>query len=278
MTLPGLLLIGAPKCGTTTLARWWDQHPQGFTAPGKEVGFFTVEWHRGVDWYRSQFDGASPGQVSCDASPGYLYDRTALDRIAEVLPGARLAVVLREPVLRVWSHWCYMVALGLEPRSFETVLEQESRDERTTPPGFPIGYLQGSRYLPALRAVAERFDRSQLLVLFTDDLRRDPEGTFARLCAHGGIPPGPVGGAENTGRFPRSVLLHRQLGRARVARWRLGRRLMLANLRPGPPPPLPGPHRDRLEALLHPDLPALEDWLGAPLPAPWRRPPHGWRA
>ena len=272
MTLPGLLVLGAPKSGTSTLAAWWDAHPQGFTAPAKEVGFFTVEWDRGLDWYREQFAGALPGQVTCDASPGYLYDTTALDRIAATLPDARLAVVLREPVSRVWSHWCYMVALGLEPRSFSRVLDEEERDEAVTPPDFPIGYLTGSRYVAALQEVRARFDPEQLLVLLTDDLRDDPAGTFARLCRHGGIEPGQPAASRNEGRFPRSPRLQRRLHRLRAGSWPLGlgRRLMLANLREGPPPPLPREERARLERLLRPDLPALEDLLGRRLPERWR--------
>jgi hypothetical protein len=271
VTLPGLLLLGAPKCGTTTLAAWWDQQPAGFTAPEKEVGFFTVEWDRGLGWYRSRFSGASPGQVTCDASPGYLYDDQALDRIADVLPDARLAVVLREPVSRVWSHWCYMAALGLEPRSFDRVLTEEAADPSITPPDFPIGYLVGSRYVRRLEAVAARFDRSQLLVLLTEDLRDDPAGTFAALCRHGGIQPGPPGERENAGRFPRSLRLQQLLGRAHAARWPggIGSRLMWANLRAGTTPPLAPHHRRRLEELLSGEAAALEAWLGRPLPSNW---------
>lgn len=271
--LPGLLLLGAPKCGTTTLAAWWDEHPLGYTAPEKEVGFFTAEWYRGLDWYRSRFAGAQPGQVTCDASPGYMYDGHALDRIADVLPDARLAVILREPVARVWSHWCYMAALGLEPRPFQQVLEQEGADEWRTPPSFPLGYLHGSHYLAALREVERRFDRSQLLVLFSDDLRSDPAGTFARLCAHGGIPAGPAGTDANTGRFPKNLVLQQRLHRLRASRWPLGvgNRLMRANLRPGPPPKLLPEHRARLEELLAPTLAPLQEWLGHELPAAWTR-------
>lgn len=235
------------------------------------MGFFTVEWERGLPWYLSRFAAAGPGQVTCDASPGYMYEPAALDRIAEVLPHARVAVVLRDPVQRVWSHWCYMVALGLEPRDFDRVLDQESVDEDVTPPGFPIGYLRGSRYLRCLEGITQRFDRSQLLVLFTDELRADPGGTFARLCDHGGIPMGSPGGLENVGRFPRSVALQRGLGRVGASRWAVGRRLMTANVRQGPPPPLSPERRARLQSLLHPGLPALEEWLGQPLPSSWRR-------
>jgi hypothetical protein len=273
LTLPGLLLLGAPKCGTSTLAAWWDAHPEGFTAPGKEVGFFTAEWDRGLEWYRQQFAGAQPGQVTCDASPGYMYFGDALDRIRSTLPDARLAVVLREPVSRVWSHWCYMTALGLEPRRFSRVLDQEERDESITPPRFPIGYVHGSRYVPALQAVLERFDRDQLLVLLTDDLRDDPAGTFAQLCAHGGISPGEPRESRNVGRFPRYPRLQRRLHQLRAPRWPrgVGRRLMLANVIEGPPPPLPPAAAARLESLLRPDLPALEELVGRRLPERWYR-------
>lgn len=270
--LPGLVLLGAPKAGTTTLAQWWDDQPQGFTAPAKEVGFFTVEWHRGLDWYRSCFDGAAPGQVTCDASPGYLYDVRALDRIAEVLPDARLAVVLREPVSRTWSHWCYNVALGLEPRSFDAVLDEESADEWRTPPGFPISYLHGSHYAATLRDVLDRFPREQLLVLFTDELRDDPAGAFARLCAHGGIPAGAPGTDANVGRFPKDVARQQRLHKLHAWDWPLGvgRRLMRANLTEIPPALAPE-HRERLTELLAPTLPPLEELLEAPLPARWGR-------
>ncbi|HUR51593.1 MAG TPA: sulfotransferase domain-containing protein [Mycobacteriales bacterium] len=273
MTLPGLLLLGAPKCGTSTLAAWWDAHPQGYTAPAKEVGFFWPDYDRGLDWYRTQFAGAAPGQVTCDASPGYMYFDEALDRIKADLPDARLALVLREPVSRVWSHWCYMVALGLEPRPFAKVLDQEEQDEGVTPPGFPLGYVAMSRYARPVASILQRFGRDQLLVMLTDELRDDPEGTFARLCAHGGIGPGEPEGARNEGRFPRSPRLQRSLFALRASRWPagLGRRLMLANLREGPPPPLPKPSAARLSALLSPELPALEELLQRRLPASWRR-------
>lgn len=270
MTLPGLLLLGAPKCGTTTLARWWDLHPQGFTAPEKEVGFFTVEWRRGLAWYAGRFAGAAAGQVTCDASPGYLYEPRALDRIAQVLPDAALAVVLREPVSRVWSHWTYNAALGIEPRDFETVLREEAADEWHTPPGFPISYLHGSHYLSCLQEVEQRLGRRPL-VLFTDDLRADPAATFARLCEHVGVDVAPPGPDANVGRFPKDLARQQRLHRLRASRWPLGigRRLLQANLG-ATSPTLTADHRARLEALLGPTLDPLEQWLGHPLPEAWR--------
>jgi hypothetical protein len=269
--LPGLVLLGAPRSGTTSLASWWGEHPQGFAPPAIELAFFSAEWHRGLGWYASQFDGAAAGQVTCDASPGYLYDPVALDRLKSVLPEARLAVVLRDPVARAWSHWCYLVALGVEPRRFSEVLAQESVNPSITPPGFPIGYLQGSRYLPVLQEVTKRFDRSQLLVLFAEDLRADPAGTFNRLCRHVGVAEGAAGESRNLGRFPHVPALQRVLTRAHAYDWPrgLGRRLLYANLSSGPIPAMHPSHRVRLEELLRPELPALQDWLGVELPERW---------
>lgn len=270
--LPKLFILGAPKAGTTTLASWWDAHPEGFTAPEKEVGFFTVHYERGLVWYRSRFAGAAPGQIGCDASPGYLYDDAALDRLAADRPDARLVVLLREPVSRVWSHWCYNVAIGVEPRSFGAVLRQEIADESVTPPGFPLGYLRGSRYLPRLRAVTDRFAAEQLLVLFTDDLQADPVGAFARLCEHAGVArvDPPIRDVRNIGGFVRSRRLQWWLQQARRAGLpaRLADPLCRWNLTTVRPV-LPERERRALERLLYPDLPPLAAWLGKPLPLGW---------
>jgi hypothetical protein len=273
LTLPGLLLLGAPRCGTSTLAAWWDAQPQGYTAPSKEVGFFWPHYDRGLDWYRAQFAGAAPGQVTCDASPGYMYFEEALDRIRDDLPQARLVVALRDPVERAWSHWCYQVALGLEARSFARALDVEERDPAARAPGLPFGYVHLSRYLRPLQAVYERFNREQVLVLLAEELRDDPTGTFARLCRHGGIAPGQPGQDRNVGRSPRSPRLQRLLCRLHAPSWPggVGNRLMLANLHDRALRTLPEQERSRVAALVRPELPALEELLGRELPAEWTR-------
>ena len=270
--LPQLFIIGAPKAGTTTLAAWWDSHPKGFTAPEKEVGFFTPNFDRGLDWYRSRFAGMRADQIGCDASPGYLYSDEALDRLTAAVPDAHLVVILREPVARVWSHWCYNVAIGVEPRSFARVLREELRDPTVTPPDFPLGYLEGSRYIGRLRAVTERFHRDQLLVLFMEELQAQPQETFAALCRHVGVPAAaaPVADRRNTGMFPRHRRLQRLAFRARTRRpgsprlatfmrWNLGAAL----------PKMPERQRQQVRAKLHPELPELAQWLGRDLPQAW---------
>ncbi|HEX4868675.1 MAG TPA: sulfotransferase [Acidimicrobiales bacterium] len=267
--LPRLLIIGAPKAGTTTLAAWWDLHPLGFTAPDKEVQYFNVYHERGQAWYRRQFRGMGSAQVGCDASPGYLYVPHALTRIRREIPEARLVAVLREPATRVWSHWCYFTALGAEIRPFHEVVA----DAEVGFSARGVDYALFSRYLAPLREVVDRFGRDQLLVLFTDEMRADRQGVFDRLCDHAGVERAPLPDTpdRNQGTFPRSARAQRLLQQARAGHWPagIGRRLMAANASASGPPAADPELLDRLRAIFTPDLGRLQDWLGRPLPATW---------
>ncbi|MGZ6825615.1 MAG: sulfotransferase family protein [Mycobacteriales bacterium] len=273
--LPDWVVLGAPKAGTTTLAAWLNGHPEAHVPPAKEVSYFDLHHARGPAWYAAQFAGASPGERLGDATPAYLYSDAALDRLRAVAPDARLLVLLREPAARVWSHYWFNRALGLEPRSFERALRAERRDPRNAPWGLTAGYLACSRYVDRLEAVVDRFDREQLLVLMFDDLRSDPAGTFAAACRHVGIaddvPPPDGARAHNVGRQPRSALLQHALMRARAGSWplRVGPRLTRLNQRSGGYPSMPDDLREQLRAELAGDTARLAAWLGRPLPDGW---------
>lgn len=163
----------------------------------------------------------------------------------------------------------------MEPRSFSKVLRQELADESVTPPGFPLGYLRGSRYLLRLQAVVDHFSREQLLVLFTDDLQADPAGTFARLCRHVGVSvvDPPTDDVRNVGGFVHSRRLQWWLQRARLAGLppRIADPLTRWNLT-ADRPRLPRRQRRQLERALHRDLPSLAEWLGEALPSRWSAP------
>ena len=105
--LPNYLIIGAPKCGTTSLAAWLDEHPQVYMVPEKELHFFSGYWEQGLDWYEQCFVPNGKPLVG-EASPSYLENPVARERIASVLPGAKLIAMMRNPVDRAYSqywHW-----------------------------------------------------------------------------------------------------------------------------------------------------------------------------
>src|SRR5688500_19663917 len=59
--LPNLLIIGAMKCGTTSLHHYLDLHPDISMSDPKEVRFFDdPAWEERIDWYRGHFDPNAP--------------------------------------------------------------------------------------------------------------------------------------------------------------------------------------------------------------------------
>jgi hypothetical protein len=130
--LPDFLVIGAQRCGTTSLYYYLRAHPQVLPALDKEVHFLSRHWARGESWYRAHFPlrarksrRSSTAPLTFEATPYYLFHPLAAGRAAELVPDAKLLVLLRDPVTRAWSHYRHMVRLGLEPLSFQEALEQE---------------------------------------------------------------------------------------------------------------------------------------------------------
>ena len=270
-----LVIIGAPKAGTTTLARWLELHPDAFLPAEKEVAYFDLNYHKGRAWYDEKY---APGgdAMRVDATPAYMYVDVALERLAADAPNAKLVVILREPMDRVWSHYWYNRSMGIDPRSFRRILKAEARDKTNAPRGLPIGYIEVSRYTLRLERFMEHFDRSQLLVLFFDDLRTDPKGVWQRLCHHAGLAETELpadGKAFNVGQMPRSAWVQHILLRSKPGKWplNLGKRISKLNTRKGSYPKLPEHLRTQLEEMLHGETMNLDAWLPGEVPESWPR-------
>ncbi|MDQ3781459.1 MAG: sulfotransferase, partial [Actinomycetota bacterium] len=95
--LPTFLIAGAMRCGTTSLNGYLRQHPQVAMSATKEVHFFDHQFHRGLDWYRSQFTTDPASRAVGVACPNFLFHAEAPQRMVESLPDARLVIVVRNP-------------------------------------------------------------------------------------------------------------------------------------------------------------------------------------
>ena len=113
------------------------QHPaMSSAALGMEVHYFDADYGRGLDWYRSHFPrpaharsaaqavGTQP--VAFESSPYYMFHPLAAERIFRDLPGAKLLVLLRDPVERAYSAHAHEVAWGFETEPFEQALSLEA--------------------------------------------------------------------------------------------------------------------------------------------------------
>lgn len=185
--LPDFVIIGAMRAGSTSLARYVGAHP-GVSMPSrKELHFFDWQYDKGLDWYRAQFREAAPGTIAGEATPIYMVYREAMERLAAALPGARLLVVLRDPVARAYSHYWYNRMLGFEPLGFREALEAEKGRTSGVTDRRTYDYVERGRYLNQLERVCELFPRESLHVVILEDLVAAPGPTYAAVCAFLGI-------------------------------------------------------------------------------------------
>jgi hypothetical protein len=141
-TPPTFLVVGAQRCGTTSLFRALLSHPHILRpVMHKGVNYFDVSWERSWSWYLSHFPlaanarrKAAPGHRSADvfeASGYYMFHPHAPLRIAEALPDVRIVALVRDPVERAYSAYKHEFARGFETETFERAISLE--DERIEP-------------------------------------------------------------------------------------------------------------------------------------------------
>jgi hypothetical protein len=198
--VPGFLVIGGKRCGSTSLTSWIFQHPD--VAPcrtAKGTHYFDVHHNRGWRWYRSAFPPVGAGQVTGEGSPYYSFHPASLDWIASELPGVKLLLVLREPSARAYSHYNYNVKRGLEDLPFEQALDVEGErlageDVRLlADPEYPawnfrhFGYLTRGHYDDHVANVLARFPADQLMVVKSEALFADPTRQLARVWTYLGL-------------------------------------------------------------------------------------------
>lgn len=180
--LPDFLIIGRPKCGSTSVARWLAAQPEICFSRLKEPRFFHAEeqWRLGLDWYRSLFSDATPGQLLGEATVGYtnphVTEQTA-QRIAEVLPQARLIYLLRHPIERIRSEFRHR-------RSFRTEMSENLRGALTRAGS---DYVVRTQYFTCLAPYIDRFPRDQILVVRLEDVVADHQSGWTSILDHLGV-------------------------------------------------------------------------------------------
>ena len=156
---------------------------------------------QGEEWYRANFPARPRQPLVGEASPSYLFHPLAPERVAALIPSARLIAVLRNPVDRSFSHYQHEVALGREPLSFEEALDRE--DERMrgeidrmvddpsyfSPAWWNYTYVARGRYADQLERWFAVFPREQVLVIVSEELLENPADTYARVLDFLGAAP-----------------------------------------------------------------------------------------
>lgn len=204
---PDMIIIGGQRCGTTSLFRALEQHPQ-IVRPtlNKGINYFDINYHRGPRWYAGHFpfaerNGRLSRRVTFEASGYYLFHPLAPERIARDLPDVKIVALLREPVERAYSAWKHEKARGYETEPFQRALELEEERTRgevarmTEDPGYQShsyrhnAYAARGDYAMLLRRYYDRFPASQIHVMYSEDFFADPAAEFASLADFLGVAP-----------------------------------------------------------------------------------------
>lgn len=171
MPLPNLIVIGAMKCGTTSLHHYLARHPEIAMSRDKELDFFVAErnWVKGAGWYASRF--SAEARIRGESSPSY----TAAGRFSGVparmhalVPDARLVYMVRDPVERLVSHWVHSVAAGRESRPLAEAVQHDR-------------YLDRSSYWRQISAYLEHYARERILVVAMEELADNRAGTLRQV-------------------------------------------------------------------------------------------------
>lgn len=146
--VPNFFIVGAAKSGTTSLYHYLKQHPEIYMSPVKEPKYFLASInkfpHNGPgdievdkkiirtwDEYLKLFSNASVEKCIGEASCGYLYYcELVAPSIKRISPEAKIIIVLRNPVERAFSAYCYLFREGRETLSFEEALKIEEERKK----------------------------------------------------------------------------------------------------------------------------------------------------
>lgn len=239
--LPGFIVTGAMRAGTTALYHHLNNHPEIGMSRMKETDYFVAEMNLalGIDWYRSQFPtGFSvTGEVSPNYGMCHLW-RGVPARLREALPDVRLIFVARDPVDRFFSHYLHVWHVGHVRVRPAQLLDSQVGEN----------ILNSSRYALQVNAYLEHFPREQMLLLDFEQLRSSPQDLMDRVSDFLDLPHHPVGeiatrnDTASTARLPgfaQRLWRHRALRRvdhllSREMRNRMRRVLSVGPRRPDP--------------------------------------------
>jgi hypothetical protein len=208
---PSFLIVGAQRCGTTSMYKTLTAHPAVLPAVlHKGVHYFDTGYAKGPAWYRGHFPLESTARrvertvgtrpITGESSPYYMFHPLAGQRIAADLPDARLVVLLRDPVERAYSAHTHETARGYETEPFERALDLEPErlaGEEAKLLADPTyyshhhqhnAYVSRGRYVEQLERLAGAVGRSRLHVIDSGDLFTDAGPVFDGLVDFLGLP------------------------------------------------------------------------------------------
>ncbi|WP_293352561.1 MULTISPECIES: sulfotransferase [unclassified Microcoleus] len=188
---PDFIIIGSPRCGTTSLYKYITSHPHILPAANKEICFFSEHFNKGLAWYQAHFPPPIDAHhfLTGEATPTYLTHPLAASRLHGCLPKVKLIVILRNPVDRALSHYQMLVRRGTECRTFEKAIDAElqllsaATETSLADKSFwkDCHYIYKSLYACSLKQWMNLFPKEQFLILQSEEFYANPAATLSQV-------------------------------------------------------------------------------------------------
>lgn len=219
---PNFFVIGAAKCGTTTLYDFLEHHPEVYMSPIKEPHHFSkdiikenfsdeykhylktrnvnleeylkTDFSRKIwEWYIDDFNQylqlfkkVSNEKAIGEISNGYLFSSVAAKEIKAQYPDAKIVMILRNPIERAYSHYLANVRDGRTTLSFK---EELIADAQKSNKGWCIShcYTEMGLYYDQVKRFTDVFDKDQIKIYLNDDLKKNAEAVAKDLFTFLGV-------------------------------------------------------------------------------------------
>lgn len=295
MRKPDFFIVGGPRCGTTSMRNYLQEHPDVFMArPGHGNHLFSSDLYRpnsirDEQSYISLFDEAKDEKRVGERSAHYLHSKRAAAEIKEFMPPAKIIIMLRNPVDVIYSMHSLYVYIGLESVvDFEAALDAEEDRRRglLLPKGVSLRevwrflYREKAEFTEQVQRYLDVFGSGNVHVIIFDDFVRDTAKVYEETLSFLDVSPSfpPEFQKFNANRRVRSEALHRFIKRPlqpvrslvkAVTPFQLRQRmvngLLQLNTKHAPSPPLSQKLRKQLQAEFLPEVEQLSELLGRDL-------------
>ena len=193
--IPNLFVVGAPKCGTTTVAHWLGQHPDVFVSKVKEPHFFYSPY--GNELSRSEYDNLyqharGKFKVIVDASVWYLFSKVAVPKICAESESAKFIVCLRNPLDMAPSLHAQKRYTGhelIESFSEAWGLAQEREEGNysgiwgiQSGDASHMSYRKACKLGEQVQELLKVVKLEQVKLIFLDDIVDDPRRVWFEIC------------------------------------------------------------------------------------------------
>lgn len=183
---PNFFIIGAPKCGTTSMFVTLRNHPEIFMPDQKELQFFATDLfsknYITEKQYLKLFNSVKDEKIIGEASVWYLYSKDAPANIKKFNKNSKFLIILRNPANMLASLHSQFMFDNMEQFSdFQLALDMEDERKRgkliksTVSNRKLLFYSDIAKYLEQIKRYIDLFGEEKVKILIFEKLLENQE-------------------------------------------------------------------------------------------------------